>query len=166
MGIPRARIFFDFATDILFCPDDENYFTEFPLTNTLGEGDREQLRFLAVDFMLLLRGTDEMMHGRRPRPGINELGNRRMWENIFNGVKRLPGLENLSIVLKEREDGKRKSPALCYIYRRPKRYWGFSSGINLLKRKARAENISLPARIGLVEVRRFGYRTSGEPGVG
>jgi hypothetical protein len=149
IGIPRARIFFDFSTDILFCPDDENYFTEFPLINTLGERDRERLRFLAVNFMLLLRGTDEM-HRRWPMPG-NELGNRRMWENIFDGVKRLPGLVNLSIVFKERGGGESKS--LCHRHRRPKPWGGFSSGIKLLKHKARAEDISLPA-IDLVDVRR------------
>jgi hypothetical protein len=165
IGIPRARIFFDFSTDILFCPDDENYFTEFPLMNTLGEGDRERLRFLAVDFMLLLRGTDEMLHGRQPRPGVSDLWNRRMWENIFDGVKRLPGLIKLSIVHKEREGGESKSPVLCNRRRRPKRWGGFSSGFNLLKHKARADNISLPA-INLVDVRRFGHRTSNEPYLG
>jgi hypothetical protein len=51
--------------------------------NTLSDGDRQKLRYLAVDFMLLLRGTNEMLHGRLPRPGVNDLGKRQMWENIF-----------------------------------------------------------------------------------
>jgi hypothetical protein len=118
-----------------------------------------------VDFMLLLRGTDELLHGRQPRPGRNELGNTRMWENIFDGVKRLPGLVKLSIVCKERGGGKSKSPVLCRRHRRPKPWGGFSSGVSLLKHKARAENISLPA-IDSVDVRRFGHRTSNEPYLG
>jgi hypothetical protein len=164
MGTSRARIFFDFATYILFCPDNEYTFTEFPLVDTLGEGDREKLRYIAVDFMLLIRGTDEMMHGRRPRPGINELENRRMWENVFEGVKRLPGLVNLSIVLQQRalEGGGSKEPILCFRQTRPKRLGGSCSGMNLLRHKARAEGISLPV-IDLVDVRRVRWRASEEP---
>jgi hypothetical protein len=163
---PIPRIFFDFETDILFCPDDEYTFTKFPLIYTLSEMDRGKLKYLAVDFMFLLRGTDEMLHGRRPRPGVNELGKRGMWENIFEGVKRLPGLVNLSIVLTQRApEGAERAPVLCFRHTRPERWGGFASGMNLLKGKARAEGVELPV-IDLVDVRRVGWRASEEPYAG
>jgi hypothetical protein len=85
---------------------------------------------------------------------------------FFEGVKRLPGLVNLSIVLKQRapEDGER-APVLCFRHTRPKRWGGFASGMNLLEGKARAEAIELPV-VDLVDVRRVGWRRSEEPFAG
>jgi len=82
-------------------------------------------------------------------------------------VKRLPGLVNLSIVLKQRalEDEGSKELVLWFRHTRPERWGGFASGINLLKGKARAEGVELPI-IDLVDVRRAGWRASEEPFAG